>query len=290
MLASLSSVYRLLKINLRCLAVCKIDLKDIVTPEECAGFEKLEGKLDAEALKKAVEEAAKKGKEEAEVKAKEKEERDKAKAAAEEEKAKAEEEKAKADETAAKEKEKEDQAAKPAEESQAESKTTIIKTDGSDAAAPSKKDGEETKKAEDEDKKDAEEKKEEEPAEPEEPTVEQVEETWKSAARLVDFIKRYAMELDDTLVKIFNSTDPSSRMKDLAESLQKAKDGDANAAEHCCLLFNALTNDKSLQEILRGSAENFEHCKAAIKVSFDLSQATQMRAIRGEAKPDDEAK
>ena len=79
------------------------------------------------------------------------------------------------------------------------------------------------------------------------------------------------MELDDTLVKIFNSTDPSSRMKDLAENLQKAQAGDAHAAEHCCLLFNALTNDKSLQEILRGSSERFEHCKVVIKVCFELS-------------------
>ena len=38
MLASLSSILRLIKINLRCLSICKIDLQDIVSAEECAEF------------------------------------------------------------------------------------------------------------------------------------------------------------------------------------------------------------------------------------------------------------
>lgn len=84
MLASLSSILRLIKINLRCLSVCKIDLQDIVSPEECAEFQQLEGKLDAEALKNAVEDATTRSKEEAHAKAQEMIESKKVNLAAEE--------------------------------------------------------------------------------------------------------------------------------------------------------------------------------------------------------------
>ena len=68
-------------------------------------------------------------------------------------------------------------------------------------------------------------------------------------------------------------------MKDLAESLQKAVAGDAPAAEHACLLFGALTNDKSILEILRSSKEHFEHCQSAVKVCFELAQGAQLRSL-----------
>ena len=49
-----------------------------------------------------------------------------------------------------------------------------------------------------------------------------------------------------------------------------------------------MTNDKSMQKILRGSSEHFESCKVVIKVCFELAQTAQLRAIRCEAKPEDE--
>ena len=40
-LASLSSIVRLLRTNLRCLSTCKVELHEIISKEECDGFEKL---------------------------------------------------------------------------------------------------------------------------------------------------------------------------------------------------------------------------------------------------------
>ena len=78
-------------------------------------------------------------------------------------------------------------------------------------------------------------------------------------------------------------------MKDLADNLIKAQAGDTDAAEYCCRLFNAMTNDKSMQKILRGSSEHFESCKVVIKVCFELAQTAQLRAIRCEAKPENDS-
>ena len=49
-----------------------------------------------------------------------------------------------------------------------------------------------------------------------------------------------------------------------------------------------MTNDKSMQKILRGCSEHFKSCKEVIKVCFELAQTAQLRAIRCEAKPEDE--
>ena len=172
-LISLCSILKLIRINLRCLSVCKIGLNDIVSPDECAAFEQLEGKISVEQLCDAIE-----------------------------------------------------------------------------ASYPNleERPDEESKKA----------------------VIKQLDNRL-NCSELVIFIKKNAAELDDTIVKTLYSSNPGSRMEDLAESLVKAQAGDKHAAEHCCLLFNALTNDKSMQEILRGSKEHFEHCKVVIRVCFELS-------------------
>jgi len=41
MIASLSALIRLVKINLRCLAICKVDLDQLVSKEECQNFEQM---------------------------------------------------------------------------------------------------------------------------------------------------------------------------------------------------------------------------------------------------------
>ena len=121
MLASLSSIARLLKINLRCLSICRLDLQEIVTKAECDGYEQLQSKLNADKLKKDVAARAKLANDEAEARAKAKEAKDKE----EEEKAKA--------------KEKEDEKKAAEEEKKDESEKVIIKTDGSGPVAAAKK-------------------------------------------------------------------------------------------------------------------------------------------------------
>ena len=185
MLASLHSIIRLQKINLRCLAICKIDLNEIVSKEECEGFEQLQSKLDADALKQSVEARAAEAKTEAEVRAKAKEAKEKEL-----------EEKAKAEEAL-----EEAKKAKEAEEAKKEQepKPVMIKTDGSAIEAvkieeePDEK--EKKKEAAADDKKE-----DESEAEPEEPSMEQVEQIWKSAAQIVLFVKNQSLKLDDTLV------------------------------------------------------------------------------------------
>ena len=48
MLASLSSLLRIIKINLRCLAICKIDLEEIITEEEYLSFSQMRDTFDSE--------------------------------------------------------------------------------------------------------------------------------------------------------------------------------------------------------------------------------------------------
>ena len=94
MLASLSSLLRIIKINLRCLAICKIDLEEIITEEEYLSFSQIRDTFDSEfgvGLKAAIKTAAAADKIQAEERTKAKEEQEKAKAE-EESKAKAEEE------------------------------------------------------------------------------------------------------------------------------------------------------------------------------------------------------
>ena len=191
MLASLHSIIRLQKINLRCLAICKIDLNEIVSKEECEGFEQLQSKLDANALIQSVEARAAEAKTEAEVRAKAKEAKEKEL----EEKTKAEE----ALEEAKKAKE-----AEEAKKKEQEPKPVMIKTDGSAIEAVKTEEGTDEKEKKKEAAADGEKKKEDEEkeaeTEPEEPSVEQVEQIWKNAAQIVLFVKNQSLKLDDTLV------------------------------------------------------------------------------------------
>ena len=150
-------------------------------------------------------------------------------------------------------------------------KASEAKTD----EAGDKKKAEEGKDDEDEKEKEAE----------EEETVEQVAEKWKKAERFAELITKQAKELGDMLNKIFHSTNPSSRMEALAESLKKARNDDSAAISNCLLVFEALTNDKNMREILRGKSEDFEHCKEVIKICTDLAQVKELRALRSEANP-----
>ena len=54
-------------------------------------------------------------------------------------------------------------------------------------------------------------------------------------------------------------------------------------------MFKALTNDKSVREILMGSQEDFEHFKSVIKSCFELTQARELRALTKKEKLSDEA-
>ena len=150
-------------------------------------------------------------------------------------------------------------------------KASEAKTD----EAGDKKKAEEGKDDEDEKEKEAE----------EEETVEQVAEKWKKGERFAELITKQAKELGDMLNKIFHSTNPSSRMEALAESLKKARNDDSAAISNCLLVFEALTNDKNMREILRGKSEDFEHCKEVIKICTDLAQVKELRALRSEANP-----
>ena len=52
--------------------------------------------------------------------------------------------------------------------------------------------------------------------------------------------------------------------------------------EKCFFVFDALTNDKNMREILRGSKEDFEHFKKVIEICFDLTQSKELRALKNE--------
>ena len=103
MLASLSSLLRILQINLRCLAICKINLEDIISEEEYLSFQETRSAFDdnfGPALKAAISARAAAEKAEAEARTKAKEEAEKegeakqAAESAEKEEGKAEEAKA----------------------------------------------------------------------------------------------------------------------------------------------------------------------------------------------------
>ena len=84
-LASLNALIRLIKINLRCLAICKINLDTIVTTEQYQSFDEMRAKFNStfvSNLKKAVSEAAIEKKKEVADLVKAKEEEEKAKEAA----------------------------------------------------------------------------------------------------------------------------------------------------------------------------------------------------------------
>ena len=58
--------------------------------------------------------------------------------------------------------------------------------------------------------------------------------------------------------------------------------------EKCFFVFDALTNDKNMREILRGTKEDFEHFKKVVETCFDLTQNKELRSLKNEADPDNE--
>ena len=230
-LPSLSALIRLIKINLRCLAICKINLDQIVLPEEYESFNQMRAMFNANfgtSLRAAVEARAAEEKTKMEAKVK-----------------------AKAEQAALEQ-------SRVEEEKKAEAKPTTvqIRTDGAGAAAANAPAPEEEKKAkEDADKKDGDKEKEKE----DEETVEFVEKLWKSALQYTDIITSQAKELEQMLNNIFNSTNPRARMKDLAENLELALNADVEATRKCIFVFEALTNDLNMKEIFGGNKDDFEH-------------------------------
>ena len=86
-----------------------------------------------------------------------------------------------------------------------------------------------------------------------------MDERWKSAEHFTEILTVQAKELEDMLNKIFHSANPAARMKELAENLNKAMGGDSKVMEKCYFVFEALTNDKNMREILRGTKDDFEN-------------------------------
>ena len=60
-------------------------------------------------------------------------------------------------------------------------------------------------------------------------------------------------------------------MKELSENLTKSQTGDSVAFEACFDVFDALTNDKNMRDILRSSKDNFEHFTQVVKICIDLT-------------------
>ena len=71
----------------------------------------------------------------------------------------------------------------------------------------------------------------------------------------VDIVIEQARDLETVLNKLFHSTNPSSRMQEMAENLKKAQEAsieEKQTALHTCFLtFDALSNNTSMREILR---------------------------------------
>lgn len=161
--------------------------------------------------------------------------------------------------------------------------TTSGKASENDA---SEKSTAETRKA-GEGEKEEEKKEEEEEEEPEdEDTEEKVEERWKAAERLTELLAGQVKELENILNKIFHSSNPASRMQGLAENLQKAIAGDASAMDQCFFVFDAITNDKNMREILRSTKGEFEHFKKVITTCAELTQDKELRSVKNEAEPE----
>ena len=91
-----------------------------------------------------------------------------------------------------------------------------------------------------------------------------------------------AKELEDILNKIFYSTKPAARMKDLSEDLNLAIGGDSTA-------MKTLTNDKNMRKILRGTKDDFEHFTKVIEICTELTQSKELRALKQEADPSSNA-
>ena len=68
-------------------------------------------------------------------------------------------------------------------------------------------------------------------------------------------------------------------MKELTENLIKAKAGEKAAMSDCYLVFDAITNDKTMREIIRSSKEDFGEFKNVIKLVVELAQAKELRAL-----------
>ena len=180
MLASLNSLIRLIKINLRCLEICKLSLDQIAAKEEFDAFNAMRAKFDdkfGEVLQAAV--VAKAAAEKAEVEVREK---------AAEEKAKEEEAKEAAKTKAEEEKAKEEEKKGPAEET----KPTVQISTTDDAKKPDadkKKGDDDTKEKKEGDGEKKDEEKEESDEEPEpEDDKEKVEARWKNADHFVKLL------------------------------------------------------------------------------------------------------
>ena len=53
-------------------------------------------------------------------------------------------------------------------------------------------------------------------------------------------------------------------MKQLAENLTQAQAGSDDATTACLFVFQALTNDKNMREIIRGTKDDYAHFQTVI--------------------------
>ena len=89
------------------------------------------------------------------------------------------------------------------------------------------------------------------------------------------------------LSNIVHTVCPLESIKELSGNLKKAIAGEAAASKACFDVFEALTNDKSMGQILRGSKDEFEYVKDVAKTCLDLFAEKELKTLRQESEPDD---
>lgn len=76
-------------------------------------------------------------------------------------------------------------------------------------------------------------------------------------------------------------------MKELAENLLKSQAGDAVAIKACFDVFDALTNDKNMRDIIRGKKDDFEHFCNVVKLCMDFTLKKELRLLKSETDLED---
>ena len=275
MLASLSSLVRLVKINLRCLTVCKINLEELITAAEYESFMKMRNNLGENfgpTLQAAVQAKAIQEKAACEERANQKQEMAKVEEAKKGTEDPVETEESKNDEISINSKLSEKIDPKSGELDEVVSGSP---NKSRDAIA-------EIKEAEKEEAKP-----EPEPEVNEDDDKEKLEEKWKNADRYTDLIIKQARELGEMLNNIVHATNPGSKMKELCENLIKSQAGDTVAIKACLDVFDALTNDKNMRDIIRGKKDDFEHFCNVVKLCMDLTVKKELRILKSETDLDD---
>ena len=91
-------------------------------------------------------------------------------------------------------------------------------------------------------------------------------------------------DLEQVLNQLYHSSNPSARMKELAENLEQFRQNNCSqSARTCQLTFEALTNDQSISDILRNSSvEEFGYLEQVVNICIDLTLCRDKRGISQE--------